>query len=162
MTFGDRKPLGPGAKSLERGSTFASRGNGLTRTGGPKRKSRPGANRPSSPNHPGDLTGHSCYFHDVLGWDGECHPQIDPCHFIAQQRIIHTYEARREPCPDLWHPALWTPGCRNGHTVLDHLVGRLPRSAYPDTLVRWADEHRFFWDEVKGWLGEKTPAEAAA
>ncbi|HEU4975721.1 MAG TPA: HNH endonuclease signature motif containing protein [Baekduia sp.] len=77
-----RTPLGPGVKSLQRGSTFASRGEGLKRRAPLKAKAGQGSSfTPASKQQRAKVAGQPCI---VLRDNDPCMGPVDPGHVIPR------------------------------------------------------------------------------
>ena len=94
----------------------------------------------------------TCWF-ARFRWDS-CDGRIDRCHLIPQHRIKEIAKRRGVPCPDLGDHRLVVPGCRHHHGLFDKKLRRLELVDFPTTLLAWAQQHRFYFDENRHeWRG---------
>ncbi len=68
-----------------------------------------------------------------------CEPGLfrDPVHLIPKQTL------RRRGFEDVWDERVWVPSCRFHHARFDRYALEVPRSALPQSLETFAEEHGF-------------------
>lgn len=145
-----RSPLGPGRKSLERGSTFANRGGSLRRT----RRLR------------GKPTDAQIEARDLAAERGDCWLSRHAPHKCSGPwQLAHLIPAERlrfynVPESEIWHPAIVRACCAEGHRLLDAHLLSLDRSAIPIETEHYAAEWRLVWllDRLYGAIGDEQTA----
>lgn len=84
-----------------------------------------------------------------------CEGRMDKAHLLPKSRL----KKEHVPAEALWDPRVWVPACRKHHSAFDVArTLRVPRSALPVGLVRYAEDHGV------GWLVDRDfgPEEEAA
>lgn len=128
-----RAPLGPGAKSLERGSTFANPRSRLKRTS--RRRPDPGRARVVD-----RISGGYCWFVDVLDLDPfKCSAPFDPCHLLPKALL----EDRGISSWDRWDERVIVNGCRYHHrnSTPDGTIYIVTRDLLPIGFEEYVAEH---------------------
>lgn len=127
-----RTELGPGAKSLERGSTFANPRSRLKRTA---RRADPGRARIND-----RVAGGFCWFADVLELDpSTCDGGFDPCHLLPKALL----EDRGIDSWDRWDERIIVNGCRFHHrnSTPDGAIYVVTRDLLPIGFEEYVAEH---------------------
>ncbi len=76
-------------------------------------------------------------------------PPSDPAHLIPKQRIRLTGGTEEEQMD----PRIIVPACRSHHYRADYFhVLPLPLSAYPESVLEYAAEYGWSYDDRQGWL----------
>ncbi len=136
-----RSRLGPGKKSQERGSTFASR-NGLTRKHkkqNPQRRGKQGKRNPYSrgwTQRVFTLYGRRCLVKDCGKKAVQAH------HIVPRQMIADKFGEEHPLCYDQRNGF---PICKRCHEQHELGVKRIRFRDLPELALEWAEDHGFGW-----------------
>lgn len=136
-----RSPLSPGRKSLDRGSTFATRATPLRRKSRKTPKGRP------TDEQIEQARGAECWLAQFA--TTPCSGIVRLCHLLPKERL-RFYNV---PESEIWNPAIVRPGCDGHHADLDDNGAiEIPRLAIPAETEDFAAEWSLTWllDRIYG------------